>query len=112
MSIIKATNKFKGNTLEKNTQRLEMIRKTKEDVNLSVEIKKFTDYVVKHNVYEIQYMIENILFFEIIPIDIIDKYINKLNKYEDIENDFEEVYILKAENGFRRTVDYLVRRVQ
>ncbi|MDY6690644.1 hypothetical protein [Clostridioides difficile] len=112
MSIIKATNKFQGNSLEKNEQRVEMIKITKDDANLPIKIKKLIKYIEEKDLEKIQYVIENILFFEIVSFDIIIKYINKLNGYENIENDFKEVYILKAENGFRRTMDYLVRRMQ
>lgn len=112
MSIIKATNKFQGNSLEKNEQRVEMIKITKDDADLPIKIKKLIKYIEEKDLEKIQYVIENILFFEIVSFDIIIKYINKLNGYENIENDFKEVYILKAENGFRRTMDYLVRRMQ
>ncbi|HBG2116811.1 hypothetical protein M1I50_08880 [Clostridioides difficile] len=112
MSIIKATNKFQGNSLEKNEQRVEMIKITKDDADLPIKIKKLIKYIEEKDLEKIQYVIENILFFEIVPFDIIIKYINKLNGYENIENDFKEVYILKAENGFRRTMDYLVRKMQ
>ncbi|HDG7527541.1 TPA: hypothetical protein PFR81_002038 [Clostridioides difficile] len=112
MSIIKATNKFQGNSLEKNEQRVEMIKITKDDADLPIKIKKLIKYIKEKDLEKIQYVIENILFFEIVSFDIIIKYINKLNGYENIENDFKEVYILKAENGFRRTMDYLVRRMQ
>ncbi|EQG38303.1 TPA: hypothetical protein ACJI4K_003338 [Clostridioides difficile] len=112
MSIIKATNKFQGNSLEKNEQRIEMIKITKDDADLPIKIKKLIKYIEEKNLEKIQYVIENILFFEIVSFDTIIKYINKLNGYENIENDFKEVYILKAENGFRRTMDYLVRRIQ
>ncbi|EGT5282758.1 TPA: hypothetical protein KPE78_001198 [Clostridioides difficile] len=112
MSIIKATNKFQGNSLEKNEQRVEMIKITKDDADLPIKIKKLIKYIEEKDLEKIQYVIENILFFEIVSFDIIIKYINKLNGYENIENDFKEVYILKAENGFRRTIDYLVRQIQ
>ncbi|EOE7167599.1 hypothetical protein KWL52_006740 [Clostridioides difficile] len=112
MSIIKATNKFQGNSLEKNEQRVEMIKITKDDADLPIKIKKLIKYIEEKDLEKIQYVIENLLFFEIVSFDIIIKYINKLNGYENIENDFKEVYILKAENGFRRTIDYLVRRMQ
>ncbi|HBF7547433.1 TPA: hypothetical protein KOY69_002034 [Clostridioides difficile] len=112
MSIIKATNKFQGNSLEKNEQRVEMIKITKDDADLPIKIKKLIKYIEEKDLEKIQYVIENLLFFEIVSFDIIIKYINKLNGYENIENDFKEVYILKAENGFRRTMDYLVRRMQ
>ncbi|HBF0668621.1 TPA: hypothetical protein KR288_002469 [Clostridioides difficile] len=112
MSIIKATNKFQGNSLEKNEQRVEMIKITKDDADLPIKIKKLIKYIEEKDLEKIQYVIENILFFEIVSFDIIIKYINKLNGYENIENDFKEVYILKAENGFRRTIDYLARRMQ
>ncbi|HGM3507328.1 TPA: hypothetical protein ACKOR7_001904 [Clostridioides difficile] len=112
MSIIKVTNKFQGNSLEKNEQRVEMIKITKDDADLPIKIKKLIKYIEEKDLEEIQYVVENILFFEIVSFDIIIKYINKLNGYENIENDFKEVYILKAENGFRRTMDYLVRRIQ
>ncbi|HGM1374917.1 TPA: hypothetical protein ACKONX_002882 [Clostridioides difficile] len=112
MSIIKTTNKFQGNSLEKNEQRVEMIKITKDDADLPIKIKKLIKYIEEKDLEKIQYVIENILFFEIVSFDIIIKYINKLNGYENIENDFKEVYILKAENGFRRTMDYLVRRMQ
>ncbi|WP_131057990.1 hypothetical protein [Clostridioides difficile] len=110
MSIIKATNKFQGNSLEKNEQRVEMIKITKDDADLPIKIKKLIKYIEEKDLEKIQYVIENILFFEIVSFDIIIKYINKLNGYENIENDFKEVYRLKAKNGFRRTMDYLVRK--
>ncbi|VIF91312.1 Uncharacterised protein [Clostridioides difficile] len=112
MSIIKATNKFQGNSLEKNEQRVEMIKITKDDADLPIKIKKLIKYIEEKDLEKIQYVVENILFFEIVSFDTIIKYINKLKGYENIENDFKEVYILKAENGFRRTMDYLVRRIQ
>ncbi|EQH27367.1 hypothetical protein QM1_0975 [Clostridioides difficile DA00212] len=89
-----------------------MIKITKDDADLPIKIKKLIKYIEEKDLEKIQYVIENILFFEIVSFDIIIKYINKLNGYENIENDFKEVYILKAENGFRRTMDYLVRRMQ
>ncbi|MDI0267883.1 hypothetical protein QIW52_17975 [Clostridioides difficile] len=111
MSIIKTTNKFQGNSLEKNEQRIDMIEKIKDDDNLPTIIKKFFEYISKHDLDKIKHIIEDELFFEIVPSNIIDRYINKINIYENIEDEFEEVYKLKGQNGFRRTVDCLIRRM-
>ncbi|MCC0705064.1 hypothetical protein IC213_18575 [Clostridioides sp. ES-S-0049-02] len=110
MSIINTVGRFQGNTLEKNTQRIEMIRFVKQDISLSVIIKKFLDNVKDYNLKNVRYIIENELFFERVSIDIICRYMDLLNKYTDIEYEFREVYKLKAQNGFRRTMDYLVRQ--
>ncbi|MCI9976493.1 hypothetical protein JY742_10210 [Clostridioides difficile] len=112
MSIIKTTNKFQGNILDRNIQRIDTIKLTKQDGGLVIKIKKFIYYVKKCNINILLFIIENELFFEIIPVYIINKYVNKLNQFNNIENVLEEVYISEAENGFRRTMDYLVRRIQ
>ncbi|HDF2783065.1 TPA: hypothetical protein PC473_003888, partial [Clostridioides difficile] len=62
MSIIKATNKFQGNSLEKNEQRVEMIKITKDDADLPIKIKKLIKYIEEKDLEKIQYVIENILF--------------------------------------------------
>lgn len=111
MSIIKTVGRFQGNTLEKNEQRIEMIRFVKQDIDLSVIIKRFLDNVRDYNLKNVRYIIENELFFERVSIDIICRYMDLLNKYVDVEDDFEEVYKLKAEVGFRRTMDWLFRQV-
>lgn len=111
MSIIKTTNKFHGNTLEKNIQRIEMIKLIKQDINLLIIINKFTYCLMENDLHRLQHIIEDELFFEIVPINVINKYMNKLNKFDNIEDDVEYVYKLKAENGFRRTMDFLIRRV-
>ncbi|MCC0645412.1 hypothetical protein KGF41_14190 [Clostridioides sp. ZZV14-6150] len=112
MSIIKTTNKFQGNTLERNLQRIEMIKLIKQDINLLTKINKFTYCIIENDLHGLQHIIEDELFFEIVPINIINKYINKLNKFDNINDVFEAVYKIKGENGFRRTMDYLVRRTQ
>ncbi|HBF2805432.1 TPA: hypothetical protein ACVT6Z_001394 [Clostridioides difficile] len=110
MSTIKVVGRFQGNILERNKQRIEMIRFVKQDICLSVIIKKFLDNVRNYNLKNVRYIIENELFFERISVDMICRYMDTLNKYENIEYRFEEAYILKAENGFRKTIDYLVRQ--
>lgn len=111
MSIINTVGRFQGDTLEKNEQRIEMIRFVKQDIHLSVIIKKFLDNVRDYNLKNVRYIIENELFFERVSIDIICRYMDLLNKYVDVEDEFEEVYKLKAEVGFRRTIDWLFRQV-
>lgn len=111
MSIINTVWRFQGNILEKNEQRIEMIRFVKQDIDLSVIIKRFLDNVRDYNLKNVRYIIENELFFERVSIDIICRYMDLLNKYVDVEDDFEEVYKLKAEVGFRRTMDWLFRQV-
>ncbi|HBF2862426.1 TPA: hypothetical protein KO123_002361 [Clostridioides difficile] len=110
MSIIKSSKKFDGNTLQRNTQRIKMIKRIKEDNNLSDVIKTFFENVKEYNLYSVKYIIENELFYEIVSIDIIYKYIKYINIFEDIQNDFERIYRLKAQNGFRRTIDYLINQ--
>ncbi len=109
MGIIKTSEIFQGNILEKNEQRIEMIKITKDNGDLLVKIEKLFEYINKNDLQGVQYMIENELFYEKVPDYVINKYIIKLNKYCNIE-DFREVYKLKAQNGFRRTMDYLVRK--
>ncbi|VIF92287.1 Uncharacterised protein [Clostridioides difficile] len=111
MSIIKVVGRFQGNILERNEQRIEMIRFLKQDSSLYVIIKKFLDNVKDYNLKNVRYIIENELFFERISVDMICRYMDILNEYENIECRFEEVYILKGQNGFRRTIDYLVRQI-
>lgn len=111
MSIIKTVGRFQGDTLEKNEQRIEMIRFVKQDIHLSFIIKKFLDNVRDYNLKNVRYIIENELFFERVSIDIICRYMDLLNRYVDVEDGFEEVYKLKAEVGFRRTIDWLFRQV-
>ncbi|MGX4591240.1 hypothetical protein ACWJU5_14135 [Clostridioides difficile] len=111
MSIIKAVGRFQGNTLERNEQRIEMIRFVKQDICLSSIIKKFLDNVRYYNLKNVRYIIENELFFERVSIDVICKYMDLLNRCVDVETDFEEIYKLKAEVGFRRTMDWLFRQV-
>lgn len=108
MGIIKASEIFQGNILEKNEQRIEMIKITKDNGGLLVKIEKLFEYINKNDLQGVQYMIENELFYEKVSIDIIIKYIDKLSGYDNVE-DFKYTYRLKAENGFRRTIDYLVR---
>ncbi|ENY8911931.1 hypothetical protein [Clostridioides difficile] len=110
MSIIKSSNKFYGNALQRNAQRIEIINHIKEDNNLSDVIKMFFESVKEYNLYSVKYIIENELFYEIVSIDIIYKYIKYINIFEDIQNDFERIYKLKAQNGFRRTIDYLINQ--
>ncbi|HDG7527432.1 TPA: hypothetical protein PFR81_001924 [Clostridioides difficile] len=110
MCIIKTVYKFDGNTLQRNAKRVQMIRDIKDSSNLTIIIKRFLDNVKNYNLKNVRYIIENELFFERISVDMICRYMDKLNKYENIECIFEEAYILKGENGFRRTVDYLVRQ--
>ncbi|MCC0645428.1 hypothetical protein KGF41_14270 [Clostridioides sp. ZZV14-6150] len=110
MSIIKSSNKFYGNTLQRNAQRIEMIKHIKENNNLSDVIKMFFENVKEYNLYSVKYIIENELFYEIVSIDIIYKYIKYINIFEVIQNDFEKIYRLKAQNGFRRTIDYLINQ--
>ncbi len=112
MSIIKTVGRFQGNTLEKNEQRIEMIRFVKQDIDLSVIIKRFLDNVRDCNLKNVRYIIENELFFERVSIDIICRYMDLLNRCVDVEDDFEEVYKLKAEVGFRRTIDWLFRQIR
>lgn len=111
MSIIKTVGRFQGNILEKNEQRIEMIRFVKKDISLSVIINKFLDNVRDYNLKNVRYIIENELFFERVSIDIICRYMDLLNRYVDVEDDFEEIYKLKAEVGFKRTMDWLFRQV-
>ncbi|HBG7056002.1 TPA: hypothetical protein OLX52_002328 [Clostridioides difficile] len=111
MSIIKVVGKFQGNTLERNEQRIEMIRFVKRDICLSVIIKKFLYNVRDYNFKNVRYIIENELFFERVSIDVICRYMDLLNRCVDVETDFEEIYKLKAEVGFRRTMDWLFRQV-
>lgn len=111
MSIINTVGRFQGNTLEKNEQRIEIIRNVKQDIDLSVIIKKFLENVRDYNLKNVRYIIENELFFERVSIDIICRYMDLLNKYIYVEDDFEEIYKLKAEVGFRRTIDWLFRQV-
>ncbi|MDI0267895.1 hypothetical protein QIW52_18035 [Clostridioides difficile] len=110
MSIIKSSNKFYGNILQRNAQRVKMIEHIKENNSLSSLTKMFFENVREYNLYSVKYIIENELFYEIVPINIIYKYIKYINMFKDIENDFEEVYKLKAQNGFRRTVDWLINQ--
>ncbi|HBF8123556.1 TPA: hypothetical protein KOY70_003312 [Clostridioides difficile] len=110
MSIIKSSNKFYGNALQRNVQRIEIINHIKEDNNLSDVIKMFFESVKEYNLYSVKYIIENELFYEIVSIDIIYKYIKYINIFEDIQNDFERIYRLKAQNGFRRTIDYSINQ--
>ncbi len=107
MGIIKASEIFRGNILEKNEQRINMIKKITDD-DLLIKIEKFFKYIREYNLQGVQYIIENELFYEKVPDYIINKYIIKLNKNCNIE-DFKYAYRLKAKNGFRRTMDYLVR---
>ncbi|HBG5739839.1 hypothetical protein ACRVX5_11370 [Clostridioides difficile] len=88
-----------------------MIRFVKQDIGLSVIINKFLDNVRDYNLKNVRYIIENELFFERVSIDIICRYMDLLNRYVDVEDGFEEVYKLKAEVGFRRTIDWLFRQV-
>ncbi|MGI4915760.1 hypothetical protein ACRV3X_10930 [Clostridioides difficile] len=88
-----------------------MIRFVKQDIGLSVIINKFLDNVRDYNLKNVRYIIENELFFERVSIDIICRYMDLLNRYAYVEDDFEEVYKLKAEVGFRRTIDWLFRQV-
>lgn len=111
MSVIKAVGRFQGNILERNGQRVEMIRFVKQDSNLSFIIKKFLDNVRDYNLKNVRYIIENELFFERVSIDVICRYMDLLNRCVDVEDDFEEIYRLKAEVGFRRTMDWLFRQV-
>ncbi|HIE4788151.1 TPA: hypothetical protein ACXNC6_003775 [Clostridioides difficile] len=111
MCIIKTVHKFDGNTLQRNAKRVQMISDIKDSSNLTIIIKRFLDNVRDYNFKNVRYIIENELFFERISVDMICKYMDTLNKYENIECIFEEAYILKAENGFRRTIDYLVRQI-
>lgn len=111
MSIIKVVGRFQGNILERNEQRVEMIRFIKQDICLSVIIKKFLDSVRDYNLKNVRYIIENELFFERVSIDVICRYMDLLNRCVDVEADFEEIYKLKAEVGFRRTMDWLFRQV-
>ncbi|ENY8630256.1 hypothetical protein RZ897_013740 [Clostridioides difficile] len=106
MGIIKSSEIFQGNILEKNEQRLEMIEYTKRDINLLTKIKHLFENINECNLQDAQYIIENELFYERVSINTINKYINK---FGDI-NDFKYAYRLKAKNGFRRTMDYLVRK--
>lgn len=112
MSIIKTTNKFNGNLLEKNEQRVENIKLIKKDINLLTKINKFTYCIKTNKLHELQHIIEYELFFEIVSIDVIIKCINKINNLDNIDDDFTEAYINKGENGVRRTIDYMVRRKQ
>ncbi|HBG2116696.1 hypothetical protein M1I50_09440 [Clostridioides difficile] len=88
-----------------------MIRFVKQDIGLSVIINTFLDNVRDYNLKNVRYIIENELFFERVSIDIICRYMDLLNRYVDVEDGFEEVYKLKAEVGFRRTIDWLFRQV-
>lgn len=110
MSIIKSSKKFDGDMLQRNTQRIKMIKGRKEDSDLSTLIKILFKNVKEYNLYSVKYIIENELFYEIVPINIIYKYIKYINMFKNIENNFEEVYKLKAQNGFRRTVDWLINQ--
>ncbi len=110
MCIIKTVHKFDGDTLQRNSKRVQMIRNVKDDSNLMIIIKRFLDSVKDYDLKNVRYIIENELFFERISVPTICRYIDTLNRYTDIECRFEEAYILKAENGFRRTIDYLVRQ--
>lgn len=110
MSIIKSSNKFDGNTLQRNTQRIKMIKHIKENNSLSALTKMFFENVKEYNLYSVKYIIENELFYEIVSINIIYKYIKYINMFENIQNDFERIYKLKAQNGFRRTIDYLINQ--
>lgn len=110
MSIIKSSKKFDGNALQRNTKRIKMIERIKEDNSLSALTKMFFENVKEYNLYSVKYIIENELFYEIVSIDIIYKYIKYINIFEDIQNDFERIYRLKAQNGFRRTIDYLINQ--
>lgn len=88
-----------------------MIRNVKDDSNLMIIIKRFLDSVKNCNLKNVRCIIEKELFFERVSTDIICKYMDLLNKYTDIEYEFREVYKLKAQNGFRRTMDYLVKQI-
>ncbi|HBF2502759.1 TPA: hypothetical protein KN168_003266 [Clostridioides difficile] len=110
MSIIKSSKKFDGNALQRNAKRIKMIERIKEDNSLSALTKMFFENVKEYNLYSVKYIIENELFYEIVSIDIIYKYIKYINIFEDIQNDFERIYKLKAQNGFRRTIDYLINQ--
>lgn len=110
MSIIKSSNKFDGNTLQRNAKRIKMIKRIKEDNSLSALTKMFFENVKDYNLYSVKYIIENELFYEIVSINIIYKYIKYINMFENIQNDFERIYRLKAQNGFRRTIDYLINQ--
>nr|WP_219716405.1 hypothetical protein [Clostridioides difficile] len=111
MCIIKTVYKFDGDILQRNAKRVQMIRDIKGSSNLTIIIKRFLDNVKDYNFKNVRYIIENELFFERISVDMICRYMDTLNKYENIECIFEEAYILKGENGFRRTVDYLVKQI-
>ncbi|MCC0783581.1 hypothetical protein IR152_10910 [Clostridioides sp. ES-S-0108-01] len=110
MSIIKSSKKFDGNTLQRNAQRIKMIKRIKEDNSLSALTKMFFENVKEYNLYSVKYIIENELFYEIVSIDIIYKYIKYINMFKNIENNFEEVYKRKAQNGFKRTMDWLINQ--
>lgn len=110
MCIIKTVHKFDGDTLQRNAKRIQMIRNIKDDSNLTIIIKRFLDSLKDYNFKNVRYIIENELFFERISVQTICIYIDTLNRYTDIEYILKEAYILKAENGFRRTMDYLVRQ--
>ncbi|MCO5822798.1 hypothetical protein M8668_13220 [Clostridioides difficile] len=111
MSIIKTVGRFQGDTLEKNEQRIEMIRFVKQYDSLLVIIKKFLDRAREHDINGLVYIIENELFFEVIPVYVIEKYLDRLNMFSNVEDSFEEAYRLKAETGFRRSMDWLFRQV-
>lgn len=111
MCIIKTVYKFDGNTLQRNAKRVQMIRDTKDSNSLIIIIKRLLNNVKDYNLKNVKYIIENELFFEMISVQTICRYMDILNKYENIECRFEEAYILKAQNGFKRTIDYLVRQI-
>lgn len=111
MCIIKTVHKFDGDILQRNAKRVQMIRDIKDSSNLMIIIKRFLDNVKDYNLKNVRYIIENELFFERVSIDVICRYMDLLNRCVDVEADFEEIYKLKAEVGFRRTMDWLFRQV-
>ena len=111
MMKIVASYKFKGNAVERNEARIELVEKLADSDKIKDITHRASEAYKNFNCEELKDILLNELFFEEVEEFILNKYINKL--YENKKNINIDKFIITykkyAERGLLYTIDKVIR---